>query len=123
VAMHELGHLIGFGLAPSFTNATNGTGTVFTGVKSNALFPGVTLEAGRGHWAEGTSYLGQEAAMDPSILQGTRKLFNELDFAGLDDMGWDVTAVPEPSTLALAGLGAAGLAYRRRRKVAARAAA
>jgi hypothetical protein len=36
----------------------------------------------------------QEAAMDPSITVGTRKLFTDLDYAGLADVGWETAAVP-----------------------------
>ena len=50
--------------------------------------------------------------MDPSIFDGTRKYFTELDYAGLDDIGW--TVIPEPGTtiLLISGLGLA--AVRRR---------
>jgi hypothetical protein len=116
VALHELAHLIGFGLAPSFTNAINGAGTLWTGLASNALVPGVMVEPGRGHWANGTTYLGQDPAMDPSLLQGSRSLFSELDFAGLDDMGWTVTPIPEPSSLLLAGVAPVAVAAWRRRR-------
>src|SRR5262249_28275404 len=47
-----------------------------------------------GHWAEGTSSAGVEAAMDPSLTTGTRKPFSELDFAALRDVGWQVRPTP-----------------------------
>jgi hypothetical protein len=77
------------------------------------------VNSGLDHWAPGTSYLGQECDMTPSITVGTRKEFNELDFAGLDDLGWDLTPVPEPTTVfALAAVGLAGAwGIRRRRPV------
>jgi hypothetical protein len=113
VALHELGHLLGFGTAPSWNNLISGS--LFTGPVSTSLFgsnPPVTT----GHWASGTMYQGQEVAMDPDILVGTRKTFTELDFAGLDDLGWQVSPVPEPATvLGVAALGLAGVCGLRRR--------
>ncbi|WP_168566165.1 matrixin family metalloprotease [Crateriforma spongiae] len=63
----------------------------------------------------GTTTL-QEIALDPDITVGTRKLFTNVDVAALSDIGWQVTAVPEPSTwFALAMIGG-GACYRRRRQ-------
>jgi len=120
VALHELGHLFGFGGADSFDNLVN-TGTArFLGSSSTALNGGVNPPIYTGdfsHWAEGFSFGGQETVMDPTLTQGTRKLFTQMDFAGLRDIGWQVSAVPEPSTLLLAGVGGLGaLSIRRRRK-------
>jgi hypothetical protein len=58
----------------------------------------------------------QEAAMDPDIANGQRKHFTDLDFAAMDDIGWQVAVVPEADTWAmlLAGLGLVGVATRRR---------
>ena len=49
---------------------------------------------------------------------GLWKLFTDLDFAALDDIGWDVTAVPLPSAAFpfVAALFAAGAAARRGRR-------
>jgi hypothetical protein len=54
--------------------------------------------------------LWQETLMDPSTPRGTRELLTDLDLAGLADIGWQVTAVPEPGSahLLLAGLGVLG---------------
>ncbi|MFT3785987.1 MAG: hypothetical protein QM770_07455 [Tepidisphaeraceae bacterium] len=95
VAMHELGHLLGFGTAPSF-KTTYTSNLQFTGPKAKALNGGndVPLNNTGGHLAEGFQsqlYAGgpnQEAAMDPTILVGTRKKFTLMDWAGLDDLGW-----------------------------------
>jgi hypothetical protein len=106
VALHELGHLLGFGLAESWTNLV--AGGTFTGPVSSGLF-GSNVPVSGGHWADGTQYLGQETAMDPSILLGTRKVFTELDYAGLDDLGWQITPVPEPTTVVGVAVGLAGL--------------
>jgi len=107
VALHELGHVLGFGTAPSWDNLI--TGTTYNGSVANALAGGpLTTTADKGHWAEGTTYLGQEAAMDPTIMIGMRKEFTELDFAGLDDLGWQVVPVPEPASIIGVVIGVAG---------------
>lgn len=104
VAVHELGHLMGIGLAPSWTRLVSGT--TFTGSNATAANGGVnpSVEADGGHWAEGTtsvtvppSVTPQEAALDPTIAIGTRKFYTDVDWAGLQDVGWQVTPVPEPA--------------------------
>ena len=94
VAQHELAHLLGFGTASSFSRLVSGG--AFTGAASQAQYDlgGAVPLADAGHWANGLLDGGQEAALDPSLTNGTRKLMTELDFAGLDDLGWDVGAPP-----------------------------
>jgi MYXO-CTERM domain-containing protein len=93
------------------------SGTNFIGTTTGT----VALASDLAHWAGGTlsTFEGasQEAAMTPSIANGTRKNFTDLDFAAMNDIGWQVTAVPEADTWAmlLAGLGLVGFASRRRR--------
>jgi Matrixin len=114
VALHELGHLLGLGTSASWNNTvTSGNPPTFTGTTSVGAFgSSIPLESDYGHWKEGTqsklpgTNIAQEAAMDPTITVGTRKLLTELDFAALDDIGWDVkpagsspTPVPAPSLL------------------------
>jgi hypothetical protein len=104
VAIHELGHLLGFGIAPSWNNTNNFTGFnpnyYFTGSNSVAAYGGnnVPLTVDKGHWKEGTmstvNGISQETAMDPSITVATRKLFTQLDYAGLKDIGWQTQSVP-----------------------------
>jgi hypothetical protein len=122
VALHELGHVLGIGTATSWNNQISGG--QFTGAASAAAHGGtpVPLDASGGHWANGTTSTLpgtstlQDAAMDPSLTVGTRKNFTDLDFAGLTDVGWQVTPVPEPEQYAfVAALGLLGfLIYRRR---------
>ena len=122
VAVHELGHVLGVGTAGSWTS--NVSGSNFTGTNSVISFGGnVPLQSGSGHWADGTTSTipgtatSQETAMDPTITVGTRKYFTNLDFAGLQDIGWQVTAVPEPATIAwAAAIGAVGVLRWRRRQ-------
>lgn len=133
-AIHELGHVLGFGTASSWrnqvvTNSFSGNST-FNGEASIRENFGVAPSANSfrsGHLDPGiTSFLlnpftgevsDQEVLMNPFLTQGTRRLFTELDFAGLDDLGWDVgpptvfppdpVDVPTPSLLlGLLGLGA-----------------
>lgn len=115
VAVHELGHLLGIGTAQSWDTRINLAGTHFVGPASGT----VLLSPDDGHWADGTSsfvgLVAQEAAMDPSILVGTRKYFTTLDYAGLQDIGWQISAVPEPATWLLWGAGGALVAGLRRR--------
>lgn len=96
VALHELGHVLGFGTSNTW----------------NALHAG-------SHWASGTTSLvngvQQEAAMDPSITTGTRKHFTDLDVDGLEDIGWEVSAVPVPAAVYLLGSALIGLVGFRRK--------
>jgi hypothetical protein len=127
VAIHELGHVLGFGTSDSWN--TYVTAGKFTGPSSVALYgSSIPLGSDADHWLDGTSSTlsgtAQETAMDPSITTGTRKLFTDLDFAALKDIGWEVqpagaTAVPTPPLLlGVIGLGAK-LWSKRRREVAA----
>lgn len=118
VAVHELAHVLGFGTSASFDRLASDT---FTGGNAMSVYGGaVPLLSDESHWDEGTQGLFegvlQEAAMDPSIFNNTRKDFTDLDFAAMQDIGWEVTPVPEADTWAmlLAGLGLVGFATRRR---------
>ena len=120
-AFHELGHVLGFGTSASFDFKVNASNE-FTGAASVALNGGsVPLQSPTpgAHWANEVipggpldpimspvaggpeSYITnpgvlQEVAMDPQILGG-RKLFTDLDLAGLQDLGWEVTFIPLPA--------------------------
>ncbi|MEE9395748.1 MAG: matrixin family metalloprotease [Methylococcales bacterium] len=112
VALHELGHLLGIGTSASWNDQVKGT--LFTGSASGS----VNLDNDTTHWQEGListiNGVSQETAMDPSLTVGTRKHFTDLDLAALQDVGWEVTAVPLPSALLLFGGGLAVLARRAR---------
>jgi hypothetical protein len=118
-ALHELGHLLGIGTADSWDNLVSGSH--FTGTASSGVFTGdVPLETNLAHWEDGTMGLvngvSQDAAMDPSILVGTRKVFTDLDLAALTDIGWEVAAVPVPAAIWLFGSGLIGLVVTARRR-------
>ena len=102
VALHELGHLLGFGTATSWV--VDVAAGQYYGADSMAVNAGaVTLDGIQVHWEEGTSSpMGGagsfETAMDPTITSGDRKRFTDLDLAALSDIGWDVV-IPEPATI------------------------
>ena len=92
IAQHELGHLMGIGTSGSWSDAIQAGN--FTGAASVASFGGnVPLDGGLAHWNSGTMSNGESAGMNPSLTTGTRALFTELDFAALDDIGWDLLQV------------------------------
>ena len=100
VAIHELAHVLGFG-SSSWANQIGDTN--FTGANALAVYQAETdpnatsipLQSGSlSHWANGTTSLtltgeSQEVALDPSIFNGQRKLLTNLDYAGLQDIGWE----------------------------------
>ncbi len=92
VAIHELGHVLGFGTATSWSNqAVNQT---FTGTNAQSVFGAPVPLADNYHWADGLrGEVGgkpQDTALDPTLSAGTRKYFTALDWAGLADIGWEV---------------------------------
>jgi hypothetical protein len=108
VAIHELGHALGFG-SQSSSDVTPWeelvSGSSFVGANAMSENGGdpVPLSADRAHWANGTqsvvygSTTAQEASMDPDLQNGTRKRFTALDAAALRDIGWEVIAPPVPT--------------------------
>ena len=98
VAEHEIGHVLGFGTANSWTNHVSGS--LFTGVNAEVEFGGPVPTDAAGsaaqHWADGTTDHGQQCTMDPILNSGERDAFTALDFAGLQDLGWSLLSVPQP---------------------------
>jgi hypothetical protein len=128
VALHEVGHVLGFGgtTCNAWAADTAGNGSMFAGANTIAIDNGLAaLSSDETHWKEGTtsivygSDVVQEAAMDPTLKIGSRKLFTSLDMAALADIGWEVKtmAVPEPTTMAgLASLAVMGIVIGLRRR-------
>lgn len=99
IATHELGHVLGIGDSQQWSNDVRGTN--FIGAYAESVFGGpVPLDqtetdpADRdAHWAEQDSSITpqgawQQAKMTPSQDRGTRDYFTLLDYAGLQDLGW-----------------------------------
>ncbi|QQE12328.1 hypothetical protein JD969_02310 [Planctomycetota bacterium] len=131
VAVHELGHVFGFGLADSFDNLVteiNGelffTGETTAELFGESLVP-LSTEDGGGHFEEGLHE--NELALDPLISVGERNLLTALDYAVFADIGWQVdpsllgqgvgnpVAVPTPSALGSMLFMLGGMLTRRRR--------
>lgn len=103
VALHEIGHVLGVGTADSWDNLVNGSNQ-FTGPAAVAANGGnVALTSASSHWTNGldstliNTAAVQEAAMDPNLTVGTRKQFTVLDWAALDDVGWEVADTFAPT--------------------------
>ena len=113
LALHEIGHVIGFFLGE--VGDTYRVGDTWVGPNAMALNGGpVPLIPGENHIQDGFLFEGLPVIMDPTF-GGQRIEVSELEWAILQDMGWEVAAVPEPSTVGLlaAGIGAAIWARRR----------
>ena len=108
ITLHEMGHVLGVGTADSFRNQMN-TSSQFIGPEAVSVNGGpVSMNTDSfglpdlGHWASNTistlpgTTTTQETALDPQITTGSRKVLTNLDWAGLADLGWDVTAEPVP---------------------------
>ncbi|MEP5988645.1 dockerin type I domain-containing protein, partial [Rhodopirellula bahusiensis] len=92
VVAHEFAHVLGFGTAPSFNRYVSGGR--FSGPKANAVFPGsanVPLH-GSSHLAD--SVRDVVPTTMTSRFDGT---LSELDFAILDDIGWELTPDTRPT--------------------------
>jgi hypothetical protein len=117
-AVHELGHIFGYGTADSWDNQIqNG---LFFGEFAQAVYGGPVPVSGA-HWAEGvmSSVNGypQETLMDPTTASGTREWMTDLDYAGLRDIGWQIAPVPLPPSLPLQALSLVGLVFLARFKL------
>ncbi|CAM2903458.1 hypothetical protein [Rariglobus hedericola] len=111
VALHEILHSLGFGSGVTWNE--NHTGTTWTGANGVAANNGSgsgLLSAGQDHVASGVfsevfmDSQSQVSVMNPSIAAGTRRYLTDLDVAMLDDLGFSVLAIPEPSTFAFSAV-------------------
>ena len=99
VAMHELAHILGFGPAASFGALVEEGDLLFTGEAATAVGSPNNRNLGLhdgGHWREGTvSTINgqlQEALLGPVIQTGERRFMTDLDFAALQDVGWELAS-------------------------------
>lgn len=92
VAFHELVHSIGLSAGNAAFDRYVSGGT-FRGPTAVAEYDGqgnVPLHSDGAHWALNTTDSGQPAVMDPSVGAGVRELPTFLDWAVIDDIGWEV---------------------------------
>ena len=110
VALHELGHVLGIGIADSWDNLISGS--VFTGPASAQAAGGnPSVQAGGGHFNQSVSSKpaygsfgtphGSPAPvmMRPSLesVSGILTVASDLDLAALVDIGWEVSPPINPS--------------------------
>ena len=121
VAIHEIGHVMGFGTAESFDRYIDVGGTPlgadnsFIGPQAMAVWGGpVPLEGDSSfplrspsHWLAGLDE--DSTVMDTTLRLGRRASMQSVDWAALADIGWDVVLIPEPSGVGLLTLGLAGM--------------
>jgi hypothetical protein len=90
VAIHELGHVLGFGTSDAFDAKVSGQpNTVFNGSKTVARFGApVPLDTDLAHWGPSVTDGGTQPLMNAIVQEGVRKSLTELDFKSLDDIGW-----------------------------------
>ena len=97
VALHELGHLFGFGTADSFANQV--VNHTFVGGTSMGLYGGAVPTFPEGlnvdqHWGNDLTsppYADEpRVALGRSIVRGRRTLLSPVDYAAFDDIGWEV---------------------------------
>jgi hypothetical protein len=130
VAMHETAHVFGFGSTESWFDAV--VGDTFTGAVTTAENGGAAValqsDGTDAHFA--TSLRGvangsqQVPLLSPFVPSGQRRYMTDLDWAALDDIGWEVASlqatvpapIPEPRTWAmmLGGVLLIGMIARRR---------
>jgi hypothetical protein len=92
-AVHELGHVLGIGLAPQWKDkivSDNFTGTEVKAVYGGSVPVSTDANGNKAHWVDGTTINGARASMNPTEPTGTRVAFSSLDFAALKDIGWSV---------------------------------
>lgn len=95
VAIHELAHVLGFGISrfditSAWDNLTS-SGS-FSGPKARAAYLGSgNVPVDGTHWGHAvTDEFGQATVMGETIFTGSRQLFSPLDFAAMDDLGWEL---------------------------------
>ncbi len=109
VTLHELMHVFGFGLGePAFTRSVtgwNGSTGRFVGAAVTAIAGApITVTGDSGvadHFATGTTIDGLESPMQPALVQGTKRSLTRLEYAALQDIGWQVFDGPTRTSSAV----------------------
>ena len=88
VAAHEIGHILGIGIAGAFDRWI--INDVFTGPNAQAVTngAGIPVESDGAHVVDG--YAGETVLMDPTLTQGTSKTVTQFDKALLADIGYEI---------------------------------
>jgi hypothetical protein len=88
VALHEIGHVLGFGQAQVHDDIASGG---FDGPNALSVNDGspIPMDASLSHTAE--SFQDGAPLMSPSLTVGTRKEITDVDKAMLADIGWEIT--------------------------------
>jgi len=125
-ALHELGHILGVGAADTWlAQISDG---YFYGENAVSVYGGPVpvLSRKKDHWAQGVeSTLPGTEIWQLAVFEAygywypdvRRQYLTDLDLAGLADIGWTISSIPEPETLylLLSGLGIVGMVVRRQR--------
>lgn len=95
VATHELVHLLGFSASQGSYSALVSASSKFTGPKATAVNGNVSPAVSGSHWLGVSSRAGingppQTALMDADLPAGTRRRMTLIDWAALDDLGWEI---------------------------------
>ena len=100
--LHEVGHILGIGVSSSsgvttWDRQVDEANVVFEGPASRAVWNGdVPLASDLSHFANNEfGPIGRESVYDLRTSRGVRKTMSPLDWAALQDMGWDVNAATE----------------------------
>ena len=94
-ALHEIGHVLGFGTSDAFANLIDLFGE-FSGANTTLLNDGEPIFLDffdLAHFPEGLMSDGQETLLDPFATPGTRELPTTLDVAVLSDIGFEIAGL------------------------------
>ena len=93
LSLHEIGHVLGIGIAPAFTSQVENEefdGALSTSINGNQPIP---LDEDLNHIEDGHSVdSNSDALLDKSFTFGERNLPTDLDLAILSDIGYDIIA-------------------------------
>ncbi len=90
-AMHEMGHVLGFGTAAAFEALVDASAGTFDGMAAVAAHGGpVPLTSSLVHWDSSLRSDGRPTLMDPSRTVGTRTPPTTVDVAAFTDLGYEV---------------------------------
>ena len=110
VAVHELGHVLGFGTSTEYAGYL--TGDTFVGPTATAVYGSAPpIDPDTVHWQQGIRSNGAPVSMQPVLEANQRVGYSDLDYAALRDIGWNVSGLPvvavpniiEPAPLAVGG--------------------